>query len=104
MILWVVVLVVGALTFLQRLSFLVLWERLRPPPALKAALRFVPIAVLSALVAPALVQPAGALDLSPDNHRLLAGLAAIVVAYYTGRVLPTLLVGFLVLLGLGLVG
>ena len=104
MILWAVVLAVGALTFLQRLSFLALWERLRPPPALEDALRFVPVAVLSALVAPALVAPAGALDLSPDNHRLVAGLAAIVVAYYTGRVLPTLLVGFAVLLALGLIG
>jgi branched-subunit amino acid transport protein len=64
---------------------------------LRQALRFVPAAVLSAIILPEVVQPAGVLDLSLGNERLLAGLVAVVVAWYTRNVLWTIGAGMVTL-------
>jgi len=65
---------------------------------LQQALRFVPVAVLSALIAPALFLPKGSLDLSVGNIRLIAGLLAILVAWRTKNILLTIVVGMACLL------
>lgn len=84
--------IAGLLTFLMRAAFIVP-RGLRLSPAIERALRFVPSAVLAALVAPALAAPTGALNLSPSNARLLAGIVALVVAWRTRNVALTLIVG-----------
>ncbi len=92
--LWLVILGMGAITYGMRAGSLLLAERLPRQPWLGSFLRFVPVAVLSAIVALEMAFPNGALDLSPiDNHRLLAGALAILVAWRTRRMLPTILVG-----------
>ena len=63
-------------------------------------LRFVPIAALTALIWPDLLMPAGALDLSPANPRLLAGLIAALVAWRSQNIFLTIGVGMLALWGL----
>jgi len=63
------------------------------PLALVRALRFVPAAALSAIVLPELAAPGGALDLSTGNARLLAGIAAALVAWVTRRTLLSIAVG-----------
>ncbi|PWH16503.1 MAG: branched-chain amino acid ABC transporter permease [Anaerolineae bacterium] len=90
---WLLMVAVGLLTFLTRLSFIVLLERLRLPAAFQRALRFVPIAVLSAIIAPEVGYMNKALLLSPQNARLLAALLATLVAYYTKNVVWTIAVG-----------
>ncbi len=67
------------------------------PDWLVRALRFVPAAALAALVFPALTHPAGHLDLSLHNLRLLAGLGGAIVAWKTRNVLLTILVGMALL-------
>jgi branched-subunit amino acid transport protein len=84
---------VGLLTFLTRLSFIVLLERIKLPDAFQRALRFVPIAVLSAIIAPELGYINNALALSPANPRLLAGIIATLVAYFTKNVVWTIVAG-----------
>ncbi len=91
--LWLTILAAGFGTWLLRLSFIEAWQWLAVPPLLDRALRYVPAAVMAALVVPALVRPEGVVDLSPDNLRLLAGLAAAAVAWKTRNVLLTLAVG-----------
>jgi branched-subunit amino acid transport protein len=91
--LWVWVIVIGLLTYGLRLSFILLVGRWELPPAAARVLRFVPPAVLGALIAPALLAPAGAPDLSPGNARLVAGLLAIAVAWRTRNALLTMLAG-----------
>jgi branched-subunit amino acid transport protein len=90
---WAVMLLGGALTFAMRLSFIWLFGRFEIPEAAKRALKYVPPAVLSALVAPALFMPEGALDLSFHNFRLIAGLVAILVAGRTKHALGTIAAG-----------
>lgn len=85
--------IAGALTFATRLSFVLLLARVQVPPLLVHALRFVPPAVLSAIVASEIFVRDGAPDLSPANPRLLAGAAAAVVAWRTRNVLLTIAVG-----------
>jgi len=92
---WPVVLAIGVGTFLIRFSFLFLFERLGDvPDRLERALRFVPAAVLSALVVPAVValslDPAG---LAFEPAKVVAAAVAAVVAWRTESVLATIAVG-----------
>ena len=87
----------GALTYAIRLSFILLWGRIEVPDRLQRALRFVPPAVLTAIIFPELFMPAGAVDISLANSRLLAGILAALVAWRTCNIVLTLLVGMGVL-------
>ena len=88
---WLVMLLAGALTFGMRFSFIYLFGRFEIPATVKRALRFVPPAVLSAIIAPALFMPNNTLDLSWSNYRLIAGAVAILVAWRTKNTLITIL-------------
>ena len=88
--LWMTILGAGAVTFALRLSFIALLGRIRIPPSLGRALRFVPAAVLTATVIPLLFYEDGALEVSLGNERLLAGLVAALIAWRTRNVLLTL--------------
>ena len=90
---WLTIAGVGLGSYLLRLSFIALWQRLRVPGLIHEALSYVPSAVLAALVLPALVRPEGVIDLSIDNLRLLAGIVAAAVAWYSRSVLLTLMAG-----------
>ena len=95
---WLIMLIGGMLTFGMRLSFIYLLGRVNIPEGLRRSLRFVPPAVLSALVVPELLMPAGQLDVSFNNHRWLAGLIAVLVAWRTKSILLTILAGMAALL------
>jgi len=89
---WIII-ATAAGTHLARVSFFLLSGRMERLSTLRKALRFVPVAVLPAIIAPALFMPAGTLDVSPGNTRLVAGLVAVVVAWRTGNVLLTIASG-----------
>jgi branched-subunit amino acid transport protein len=88
-----VIAVAGLLTFATRLSFIGILHRVEMPPVLKRALRYVPPAVLSAIVFTEVLVRDGKTDLSPGNFRLLAGAIAAVVAWRTRNVLLTIATG-----------
>ena len=67
-----------------------LWEI---PSWVKEFLRFVPPAVLSALIVPELFMQSGKVFISLGNIRLLAGIAAIFTALLTKNTLLTILTG-----------
>lgn len=69
---------------------------------MRRALHYVPPAVLSAIIFPELFYRAGTLDISPGNTRLLAGVVAILVAWFSKNTLVTILVGMMALLVLEL--
>jgi branched-subunit amino acid transport protein len=93
---WITMIGVGILTFLPRFSFIALLERWQAPIIVQRALRFVPVAVLTAIIVPELVLSTGKLDVSPTNLRLLAGLVAVLVAWKTKNVVWTILAGMAV--------
>ncbi len=94
---WLLFIAIGLGTFTLRFLFIYLFGKIEMPEWLSRALRFVPAAVLAALVFPALTHPAGYLDVSLNNFRLLAGLGGAVVAWRTRNVLLTILVGMTIL-------
>jgi branched-subunit amino acid transport protein len=90
---WLIILGMGLVTYAIRLSLIMLLGRVQVPPLVQRALRYVPPAVLSAIIFPELLVRNGALDVSLSNERLLAGLLAAVVAWRTKNVLLTIAVG-----------
>lgn len=101
MIAWPAIVAIGVGTFLLRASFLYLYERIDLPERGERALELVPAAVLSALVAPSFLAPAGTVAVV-GNDRLVAGAVALAVAWRTENILATLVVGFVLLVGLQL--
>ena len=95
---WLIMLVGGLLTFGMRFSLIFLFGKFEVPETLRRALHCVPPAVLSAIIFPELFYRANQLDLSPGNTRLLAGIIAILVAWYTKNTLLTILAGMVALL------
>jgi branched-subunit amino acid transport protein len=88
--LWLTIAGAGAVTFALRLSFIALLGRMETPLFLGRALRFVPAAVLTAVVIPLLFYDNGALAVSLGNERLLAGLVAALIAWRSRSVPLTL--------------
>ena len=91
--LWLTLAGMGVITFCIRLSMIGLLGDAPIPPLVRRALRFVPPAVLSAIIFPELLRPAGEFDVTFGNFRLLAGLLAALVAWRTKNVLLTIAVG-----------
>lgn len=90
---WLILLAMGVITFVIRYSVIGLLGDAEMPVLVKRGLRFVPSAVLTAIVFPAILVTNGSLDLSLDNLRLFAGLLAILVAWRTKNTLLTIAVG-----------
>jgi branched-subunit amino acid transport protein len=87
-----VIAVIGVATFAIRFSFIGLFGYVDGIPSqLQRGLRYVPAAVLAALVLPSLVafQPDGALEVD----KLVAGAVAFGVAWRTEDILPTMAAG-----------
>lgn len=92
--LWLVIVVVGLSNFVSRLSFIALFARRTIPQWLLRALRYVPSAMLTALIVPMIVAPSLASpgDVHADQ-RVLAALVAGAVAFVSGSTLKTLIAG-----------
>lgn len=96
-IIWGIILGGMLATYATRLSFIVLIRYERLPKLFQRGLRFVPPAILAALIFPELVRPTGALSLSLSNHRLMAGLIATLVSWRTKNIWLTISAGMVVL-------
>lgn len=101
---WAVILILGAGTYALRASFLgPLGRRPFPEWALRL-LRYTPVAVLPALIAPATVWPA-ATGGETDPARLLAAGATVIAGALTRSALPAMAAGLATLYaGLWLIG
>lgn len=80
-------------TYAIRYPIIPLLGYIKVPQAFFEGLRFVPPAVLSAIIAPALLAPQGDLAFELTNIRLIAGLVAIIIAWRTRHLLLTIVSG-----------
>ena len=96
---WLVMLLGGLITFGMRFSLIYLLAegRFQVPEPMRRALHYVPPAVLSAIIFPELFLKDGVLDISMGNTRLFAGLAAILVAWFSKNTLTTIIAGMVAL-------
>lgn len=86
--LWAIIAGMAAVTFGIRYALFGLGSRLQFPPRVRSALRFVPVAVLTAIVVPMVLLPDGShWDLGWRNPWLVGALASGLIALRTGRLL-----------------
>lgn len=95
---WLIMLLGGLITFGMRFSFIYLFGRFQVPETMRRALHYVPPAVLSAIIFPELFLINGKLNIALDNYRLLAGLVAVTVAWFSKNTLITIIAGMVALL------
>lgn len=82
-------------TFIPRLLPFALASRLRLPKGLEQALNYVPIAVLSVIIAQSIFYRNGELAMQTDNPFLWASCIALITALLQKRLFVTILVGLL---------
>jgi branched-subunit amino acid transport protein len=95
---WTAVAAIAIGTWAFRASFVFLFGYLEEvPPWVDRTLRFIPPAIIAAIIAPRLLVADGSLAVDPGNERLLAGAAAFAVAWYTEDIFATIVAGMVVL-------
>lgn len=99
-----IALIVGMMlvTFGVRYGVLAMSGRMQFSKRVEDALRFVPVAVLTALCTPILFKPEGTWLLSVENSHLIAGIVAIVIAAISRHLLLTIVIGMALFLTLHL--
>ncbi len=80
-------------TYFTRFSALALFRFTGVPTWLNKWLKHVPVAILTALIVPSLLLPKGYLDISLNNHYLIAGTVCAFVAYKSRNIIATLGLG-----------
>ena len=95
--LWTIIIGGMIVTYLTRLSFTVILPSERFPDIFQRGLRFVPPAILAAIVLPELIRPDGVVDISLNNPYLIAGTIAAIVAWRTRNTWLTIILGMLAL-------
>ena len=95
---WTLIVGMGLVAFLTRAIFILPGSHLRLPATAERVLRYAPAAALMAIVVPDLASIHGAVSVSIDNPRLIAGLVAFALAATTRSVLATIAGGMAVLL------
>ncbi len=83
------------ITFSIRFVMFAFAGKLSFPNWLASSLKFVPPAVLTAIIVPAVIMPNGLIDMSFANSYLIAGIFAFVIALTTKNLLKTIGLGML---------
>lgn len=85
-------------TMATRIPVLLWFSRRKMPEGILRALRYVPPAVLAAIIAPAILMPGGQLALGLNNAAIPASLVAMLISWRTRNLLLTIVVGMAVYL------
>lgn len=83
----------AVVTFLVRWPVLALVSRVNLPGPVLDGMKFIPAAVLTAIIVPAMLMPTGSLEVSITNAYLVAGVASGVIAFRTRNLLLTIVLG-----------
>jgi branched-subunit amino acid transport protein len=83
----------AAVTLLIRYPMMALVSRVALPEQVVRALRFVPVAVLTAIILPAIVMPTGEAEIAPSNAYLWAGIISALIAWRTRNLLIVIVAG-----------
>jgi len=92
-----VALIIGmfVITFGIRFIMFALAGKMTFPNWLEMALKFVPPAVLTAIIVPSVVMPQGVIDFSLYNNYLVAAIVAVIIALVTKNLLKTIGLGMI---------
>ena len=101
---WLLIALMALVTYVPRYLPFGLAGRVSVPALLERALNFVPVAVLSAIVAQAAMIRGGEFDLSWNNYHALSAMAAFVAAVLTRHLFATIASGLLCFVILRVIG
>lgn len=90
---WLLIAAMAFVTYLTRYPMMVIVGRVTLPPVVVRALKYVPVAVLTAISVPAVLMPGGVIDMHPQNAYLVAGIISTLIAWRTKNLLATILIG-----------
>jgi len=96
----IAIVVMALVTFFTRFASLAVWGNADLSPRLRRFLKYVPTAILTALIAPTLLAPHGYVEVSTNNSYLIAGTIAALLAWFRQSPLVTLGGGMAVMLAL----
>lgn len=88
----------AAVTISTRIPVLMLLSRRKLPAAIARALKYVPPAVLAAIIVPIVLLPNGQLDLRFSNTALIPSVVAVLISWRTRNLLLTIVLGMAALL------
>ena len=96
----IIELIIGmaVLTFFTRFASSVMFKRVNISKKWNALMIYVPIAVFTTIIVPALLLPKEKLDISINNEYLIAGLISLLFAYKTKNLVGTVIIGISVIL------
>ncbi|WP_341706626.1 AzlD domain-containing protein [Halopseudomonas sp.] len=81
----------ASITFAIRYTLFAVGDRVRFSPLVEQALGYVPVAVLTAIIVPAVAMPDGnGLQLNLDNAYLVGGIVAVLIAAFSRNLLLTI--------------
>ncbi|MCC7352708.1 MAG: AzlD domain-containing protein [Anaerolineae bacterium] len=83
-------------TYATRYTVMGLWGRAALPDLALRWLRFVPVSVLTAIIVLSTLAPQGTVDLRLANAYFWGGLATVLIAWRTRRMLPTIVGGMVI--------
>ncbi|UJJ32344.1 AzlD domain-containing protein [Halopseudomonas maritima] len=87
----------ASITFAIRYTLFAVGDRVRFSPLIQQALGYVPVAVLTAIIVPAMLMPSGqGLELTQDNAYLVGGVVAVLIAAFSRNLLLTIFGSMLV--------
>ncbi len=101
---FLLILGMALVTLAVRDPVLVLVGKIPLPDRVFRALRYVPPAVLAAIIVPSVLMPTGSIDLRPTNSYLIAGIAAALIAWRSKNLLLTIVLGMAVFLAWRVIG
>jgi branched-subunit amino acid transport protein len=90
---WLMILGMAIVTFSVRYPVMAIVGYMKLPPAILRALKYVPTAVLTAIIIPAVLIHDGMLNLAFDNAQLIASIVAVLIAWRTKSLLWTIIGG-----------
>lgn len=86
-------------TFLVRYPIIAMSGQIKLSPQFLQMLRYVPPAVLTAIVFPSVLMPEDTLWITHTNARLIGAIAAVVIGIWRKNLLLTIVIGMLVFFG-----
>ena len=95
----IMILGMALVTFGVRYPILALVSRIQLSDSILSALKFVPPAVLSAIILPEVLISDGSFQVDLGNSELVASLAAALIAWRTKNLLLTIILGMAIFLG-----
>ena len=94
---WPTIILLLVASLATRGAFLIVFPRVDLPPIIRRALRYVPPAVFAAIVVPELFLTGNVFTVQLSNVKLLAGLAAALIAWRTRDAFATIIGGMITL-------